>query len=56
MGNSKNRPAFESWGRYPKLQAELVPLHWTSDFPLVEHNAKQLPVGLGRSYGDVCLP
>ena len=55
MGNSKKRPAFESWGRYPKLQAELVPLHWTSDFPLVEHNAKQLPVGLGRSYGDVCL-
>jgi FAD/FMN-containing dehydrogenase len=60
MGKSgspaEQNPAFESWGRYPKLEAEVVPLHWTSDFPLPQPPAtKQLPVGLGRSYGDVCL-
>lgn len=51
-----SQPKFESWGRYPKLQADLVPLHWTSDFPL-QHppSTKILPVGAGRSYGDVCL-
>jgi len=49
-------PRFESWGRYPKLHADVVPLHWTTDFPLAAAPAaKQLPVGLGRSYGDVCL-
>ncbi len=60
MGKSGSRteqtPIFESWGRYPQLHADLVPLHWASDFPL--HHAPaapQLPVGLGRSYGDVCL-
>ncbi len=60
MGKSgtptEQAPAFESWGRYPQLQAEVVPLHWASDFPLPQAPAtKQLPVGLGRSYGDVCL-
>jgi FAD/FMN-containing dehydrogenase len=49
-------PKFESWGRYPKLNADLVPLSWTSDFPLARPSAtKMLPVGAGRSYGDVCL-
>ncbi|HYK37161.1 FAD-binding oxidoreductase [Alloacidobacterium sp.] len=50
------QPKFESWGRYPKLEADLVPLHWTTDFPL-RHSptTKILPVGAGRSYGDVCL-
>ena len=49
-------PKFESWGRYPKLHADLVPLSWTSDFPLPKPPAtKMLPVGAGRSYGDVCL-
>jgi FAD/FMN-containing dehydrogenase len=49
-------PKFESWGRYPKLHADLVPLSWTSDFPLPQPPAtKMLPVGAGRSYGDVCL-
>ena len=34
----------------------MVPLSWTSDFPLTEPPAtKMLPVGAGRSYGDVCL-
>ncbi|QNI31200.1 FAD-binding oxidoreductase [Alloacidobacterium dinghuense] len=49
-------PKFESWGRYPKLEADLVPLSWTTDFPLTQPPAtKILPVGAGRSYGDVCL-
>jgi FAD/FMN-containing dehydrogenase len=53
---SDSQPKFESWGRYPKLQAEVVPLAWTTDFPLHHPPAtKQLPVGAGRSYGDVCL-
>jgi FAD/FMN-containing dehydrogenase len=49
-------PKFESWGRYPKLHADLVSLSWTTDFPLPQPPAtKMLPVGAGRSYGDVCL-
>src|SRR6202034_456396 len=60
MGNSSNHaaeiPTFESWGRYPRFQADLVPLHWAGDFPLPHPPAtKQLAVGMGRSYGDVCL-
>ncbi len=50
-------PAFESWGRYPKYQANLVPVNWQSDFPrniAGLHNGV-LPVGMGRSYGDSCL-
>ena len=49
--------AFESWGRYPKYAAHLVPMHWQSDFPANIaglHNGA-LPVGMGRSYGDSCL-
>jgi len=50
------QPKFESWGRYPKLEADLIPLNWTTDFPLQKPPAtKILPVGAGRSYGDVCL-
>ena len=48
---------FESWGRYPAYEAEVRPLHWQMDFPKavsgVHHGA--LAVGMGRSYGDVCL-
>jgi FAD/FMN-containing dehydrogenase len=52
-----SQPKFESWGRYPKLEAaEVVPLSWTTDFPLPHPpETKILPVGAGRSYGDVCL-
>ncbi len=53
---SGNAP-FESWGRYPTYQANLVPLNWQSDFPAAIsglHNGA-LPVGMGRSYGDSCL-
>ena len=48
---------FQSWGRYPVHQANVIPLHWQSDFPANIaglHNGI-LPVGMGRSYGDVCL-
>ena len=48
---------FECWGRYPTYGAKVLPLHWQSDFPSITnglHNGA-LPVGMGRSYGDVCL-
>ena len=50
-------PPFESWGRYPKYNARLVQLHWQSDFPAILAGSHEyaLPVGMGRSYGDVCL-
>jgi FAD/FMN-containing dehydrogenase len=48
--------SFESWGRYPKLPADLVSLFWAEEFPpQLEPGGKMLPVGMGRSYGDVCL-
>jgi FAD/FMN-containing dehydrogenase len=48
---------FESWGCYPKYQATLVPLNWAQEFPPKLENmaSSALPVGMGRSYGDVCL-
>ncbi len=53
---------FESWGRYPKYKARVIRLHWQSDFPSVLASSviagitdSALPVGLGRSYGDVGL-
>jgi FAD/FMN-containing dehydrogenase len=56
MARSNPRPRFESWGRYPTLHATVVPLNWVGDFPLHKTPAThQLPVGAGRSYGDVCL-
>lgn len=56
-GNSTASRQFESWGRYPAYSANVIPLHWQSDFPAVTQNLHNgvLPVGLGRSYGDVCL-
>ena len=54
---TSGKPPFESWGRYPRYSARLVQLHWQSDFPAVlagSHDSA-LPVGMGRSYGDVCL-
>jgi FAD/FMN-containing dehydrogenase len=47
---------FESWGRYPAYDARVIPLQWVADFPprgILPGGA--LPVGMGRSYGDVCL-
>jgi FAD/FMN-containing dehydrogenase len=54
---SASTAPFESWGRYPKYSAKVIPLHWQGDFPAIAsgmHNGV-LPVGMGRSYGDVCL-
>jgi FAD/FMN-containing dehydrogenase len=50
-------PQFESWGRYPKYNAQVVPINWQDDFPraIAGSHDSMLPVGLGRSYGDVCL-
>src|SRR5437667_10949780 len=48
--------SFESWGRYPRTEQRVAHLFWPSDFPLTDDAAQsQLPVGAGRSYGDVCL-
>src|SRR5262249_31434007 len=56
MAKSTPRPRLDCWARYPTLQAELRPLNWTGDFPLTKPPATRLlPVGAGRSYGDVCL-
>ncbi len=51
------KPPFESWGRYPKYNSRLIQLHWQTDFPalLAGSHEHVLPVGMGRSYGDVCL-
>ncbi len=50
-------PAFESWGRYPAYNATVKQMHWQGDFPasLAGAHSGALPVGMGRSYGDVCL-
>jgi FAD/FMN-containing dehydrogenase len=57
METPAGKPPFESWGRYPKYDAKVIPLNWRDDFLRVAaglHNGA-LPVGMGRSYGDVCL-
>jgi FAD/FMN-containing dehydrogenase len=56
MPPSQDRPLFESWGRYPRLPAEVRNLFWKEDFPAaMDLGSKVLAVGMGRSYGDVCL-
>src|SRR6202167_3394715 len=56
MSPHQERPQFESWGRYPRLPAEVRPLFWKEDFPPPQvPGTKMLAVGMGRSYGDVCL-
>lgn len=54
---STERPPFESFGRYPRYQAELKQLHWQGDFPRVIDGIHHgvLAVGVGSSYGDVGL-
>jgi FAD/FMN-containing dehydrogenase len=54
---ASGKPQFESWGRYPKYDAHVIPLNWQNDFQSAIAGAHDsvLPVGLGRSYGDVCL-
>ena len=47
---------FESWGRYPLIASDVHPLQWSSDFATGKlPSGDILPVGAGRSYGDVCL-
>ena len=55
---TKPTPApFESWGRYPAYDAKVLPMHWQGDFPAMLDgiHGGALAVGMGRSYGDVCL-
>ena len=54
--NPEAAPLFESWGRYPKVEQEVVPLNWADEFPRRAPVGKSLLVaGLARSYGDVGL-
>lgn len=46
--------AFTSWGRYPKIEQQGIPVTWRSE-PLPKSSDSLLPFGQGRSYGDVCL-
>jgi FAD/FMN-containing dehydrogenase len=48
---------FESWGRYPTYDANVRPMNWQTDFPAMIDGVHggALAVGMGRSYGDVCL-
>ena len=56
MPGKTKQPAFESWGRYPKVDCRLETLFWTDEFPGSTPPAfPVLAVGMGRSYGDVCL-
>ncbi len=56
LQSERSQPEFQSWGHYPRLQGKVIPLNWTTDFPLAAAPATaMLPVGLGRSYGDSCL-
>ena len=50
-------PVFESWGRYPTYNATVKPMNWQGDFPALINGVHggALAVGMGRSYGDVCL-
>jgi FAD/FMN-containing dehydrogenase len=43
-----------SWGRYPRAQQQIVPVHWR-DAALPDAPGSMLAYGNGRSYGDVCL-
>jgi len=46
--------AGSSWGRYPRAQQQIVPVHWR-DAALPDAPGSLLAYGNGRSYGDVCL-
>ncbi len=49
MSPRQDRPQFESWGRYPRLPAEVRPLFWKEDFPPPQvPGTKMLAVGMGR--------
>jgi FAD/FMN-containing dehydrogenase len=47
---------FSSWGRYPQVEQNVVPLFWADEFPAkIPIGSTVLPAAMGRSYGDVCL-
>jgi FAD/FMN-containing dehydrogenase len=43
-----------SWGRFPRVSQQELPLRWRSD-ALPSAGGTVLPYGMGRSYGDCCL-
>lgn len=47
--------AVESWGRFPKTDQAVVPLHWREEALALPGEGSLLPHGMGRSYGDSCL-
>src|SRR6185437_5464469 len=56
MAAKSKQPVFESWGRYPRIDPHLETLFWMDDFPRGTRLPPEvLAVGMGRSYGDVCL-
>lgn len=49
--------AYQSWGRYPRVQhTRVLPVSWRSEPPVLANLAESvLPFACGRSYGDSCL-
>jgi FAD/FMN-containing dehydrogenase len=49
--------AYQSWGRYPRVQhTQVLPVRWRSEPPALDELAESvLPFACGRSYGDSCL-
>lgn len=46
---------FQSWGRYPKVEQEILAVRWRDETLPDSGDKSVLPYGLGRSYGDSCL-
>lgn len=56
MAAKAKQSVFESWGRYPQVDGHVETLYWMDDFPRGTRLPPEvLAVGMGRSYGDVCL-
>jgi len=49
--------AYQSWGRYPRVQhTRVLPVSWRSEPPALANLTESvLPFACGRSYGDSCL-
>lgn len=49
-------PAYQSWGRIPKVSQSVRQIFWCRELPdLNKISGSVLAYGKGRSYGDVCL-